>query len=741
MTRKTLSILIAGLFAAAPVAAQNLGTQWVTQGSVSLGGIFSDIDGQDESRAYQYRDLDDGVLSAIELRARNFGAGQWVDLFTENIGRDDFYFNVRGGQYDSYKFRLYSDWLSQNRGFDLRTPFTGHGTNEFRARFPLPNPAFWETVDIRYNRKDTGGYFEWQRNSPWYARVDANVVTMDGTKLGAASNGTSPGNGFVDLALPVDYKTTNASFEGGYSTTQYQFSIAYQLSEFDNANETVTWNNPFWANGLDTTHMAPDNDYQRLFLQGSVRQLPFNSTLAARATWDKLESSVNLATQALNGTGASAFGATNPNVGTFDGNVENTTFSLSLSSAPMKGVDARAWYNYAKRDDSSTQIEYSPVSGLACGTTATGAPGPCDNEHYDYTKWNLGFDAFWKFMPGQRIGGGIEYQNIEQERPDYDEVENTKFFVEYKNTMIDGLTARIKYTFLDRDSNFLLSHHGANTNDVLYMERFIGRYDGQGVERQELKLAADWAPTPLMDIGLEFNWRENKWKRSGEEIVFAANAPGPYDEFLGRTNDKRWQVSGNLSYGDPSKIRGTLFADYEKIKYDSYHRNVNAGSCPTTSGGVTATNCFDPGVPPNSIAYNWAAQNEDENWLFGIGVDWPAMANLLVKASYLYVKTDGSADIQSQNNFGNPLPIYYYDDTKTHSFNIKGIYTYDKNWQFTLGYAYEKYEYSDDQFNGFQYTIPFPGVTNNTSQAYFNGWNAFTNYKANIVYLLGTYRF
>ena len=112
-----------------------------------------------------------------------------------------------------------------------------------------------------------------------------------------------------------------------------------------------------------------------------------------------------------------------------------------------------------------------------------------------------------------------------------------------------------------------------------------------------------------------------------------------------------------------------------------------------------------------------------------------------MKASYLYVKTDGKADISAQNNFGNPLPISAYDDTKTQSFNLKAIWDVNKSWQVTGGYAYEKYEYSDDQYNGYQYTIPFPGVTTNVSQSYLNGFNAFTNYKSNIFYALATYRF
>jgi outer membrane receptor protein involved in Fe transport len=117
------------------------------------------------------------------------------------------------------------------------------------------------------------------------------------------------------------------------------------------------------------------------------------------------------------------------------------------------------------------------------------------------------------------------------------------------------------------------------------------------------------------------------------------------------------------------------------------------------------------------------------------------MERLMVKASVLYYHTDGSADISSQNNFGNPLPIHAYDDSKRTSVNLKGIWSYDKNWDFTLGYSYERWRYNDAGYDGYQNTIPFPGVTTNTAQSYLNGYLAFTNYTANIVYLLASYHF
>ena len=70
MQRNLLSVLIAGLFAAAPAGAQDLGKLWATQGSITLGPIITDIDSRDASKAEQYRDLSDGALSAILLRGR-----------------------------------------------------------------------------------------------------------------------------------------------------------------------------------------------------------------------------------------------------------------------------------------------------------------------------------------------------------------------------------------------------------------------------------------------------------------------------------------------------------------------------------------------------------------------------------------------------------------------------------------------------------------------------------------------
>lgn len=162
MNKKLISILIANLFIAAPVFAQDT---FKLEGSVSLGGVsVDDGDAVDAAKLNQFRDLSDGGLLGFDLRGR--GARYWLDLFGENLGRDDYYVNLRGGMYDVFKYRLYSDQLKHNFLFGGLTPYANAGGTNVTATLPNTNTATWNSVDIAYKRRDTGAMFEFQGASP-----------------------------------------------------------------------------------------------------------------------------------------------------------------------------------------------------------------------------------------------------------------------------------------------------------------------------------------------------------------------------------------------------------------------------------------------------------------------------------------------------------------------------------------------------------------------------------------------
>src|SRR5213075_1216639 len=257
MSKKLLATVIASLFAAGPALAQTNDDPMRVEGSATLGGIYNNQKARDPTKLEEYQDLGNGVLSSVLIRGRN--STNWFDGYGENFGRDDQYMFLRGGIYDVFKAGGYLNDIPHNFLSSGRTPYSGTGTSVLVATFPNINPDTWNTIDLGYKRRDAGGYFEWQKNSPWYFRVDGNEVKFSGTKVGSGASGTSPGNGFVDLPFPTQYKTANFGVEGGYQTNKATVSLRWDYSRFDNANETLNWTNPYFGqNLLDTSYLPPD---------------------------------------------------------------------------------------------------------------------------------------------------------------------------------------------------------------------------------------------------------------------------------------------------------------------------------------------------------------------------------------------------------------------------------------------------------------------------------------------------
>ncbi|HQZ44891.1 MAG TPA: MtrB/PioB family outer membrane beta-barrel protein [Usitatibacteraceae bacterium] len=699
MNKKLISILIANLFVAAPVFAQS---NFGLSGSVSVGGIHADDkDATDASKLNEFRDLSNGGTLGFDLMGR--GTRYWLDLFGENLGRDDHYVSLRGGMYDVFKYRLYSDQLKHNFLFGGRTPYANAGSTNVTATLPSTNPATWNSVDIGYKRRDDGGFFEFQGASPWYFRVDGNQVTQSGTKLGAASGGMSPGNGQADLLFPTEYTTRNATVEGGYSSKTMHFALSWMTSKFETDDDVVDWTNGYFK-GTDRTYLAGDNKYSRLAGNATIRKLPLNSTLALRFTNDELTSDQTLGTTVLGAAGASL--TTLPNVPTFNGKVEHKTYTLALASAPMRNLDTRLYVNRWKRDDKSTHLVFT-------GTASSGTP--YTNEPLSIDKDNWGFDAFYRLNRQNRVGVGYDYLDLERERHDFDKTKDKKWFVEWKTSMVDNVSARVKYTDLKRTANFLHANDGVDSGDVLYWNRFLRAYDATDADQKSWKATVDFTPAEFLDVSIEGTTRENKYK----------------DVVLGRLKDTRSELYASVSYGNPETARWTVFGDVENVKYDSRHRVVGSG---------TAPGAYDPATAPTSSNYNWEGTAKDKNWAFGVALDLPATEKLMVKASVVYYKSDGSLDFVAAPTIAAasyPQPVSNYDDAKRTSFNLKGIYKWSKAITLTAGYAYEKYDFKDVQIDGFQYVIP----GNGGADSYFMGYLANPQYKASILYGMLTWNF
>jgi len=751
MSKKLLSTLIASLFAAAPALAQSDDPIRV-EGTATLGGIYNNQNVQDATKLQEYQDLSNGVMSNVGIRGRN--STTWFTGYGENFGRTDQYMFLRGGMYDIFKAGAYLNDMPHNFLMGSgRTPYNGSGGNTLLATFPNINSNTWNAVTLGYERRDAGGYFEWQKNSPWYFRADGNEVTFNGTKVGAAALGTSPGNGFADLAIPTQYKTMNWGVEGGYQTGKATLALRWDYSKFDNSISTLDWTNPFFGptsttfgNKLDRTYLPPDNTFNKFTATGNYRDLPWRSVISARYTWAETKSNADLGLLALNTGGV--YNPTLPDENTYNGKNTNQSLALSWTAVPATNVDSRVYYYWTKLANGSDVVQYGnfPTLGLAAGlgcgyasNTSASATGNCESENYNYTKNNVGFDVWWRFARGQRLGFGYDYTNLDQTRVDYDKSHTNKLWVEYKNNMLDVVSGRLKYQWLKRDSTLNYSNAGLTANDPQYLLPYTSAFDLQSSTTNQVKLYLDYNPMPL----LGFSFEGNVAKQDYDNVTYGRVTADKQGYFL----------SGN--WGDANKLMLSAFGSWEQTKYPSDHRYIGtvAGGPTPPPGFCTAANpnCYSPVAAPNSGSYNWNSATKDQTYLIGVGMDWPVTQGLMLKASYLYVQNDGTATFSSQDasgamvggpaGFGNPLNIGNFDNSKQQYFNLKAIYALNKSWSFTAGYAYEKYSHNDIGTDGYQYGLPFPAVASNTSLSYLNGYDAFNNGNQNIFYLQATYKF
>ena len=130
--------------------------------------------------------------------------------------------------------------------------------------------------------------------------------------------------------------------------------------------------------------------------KGAVRQLPLNSALAFNLGWSRLENTVDLLQTSTSATAGSAtalptYGTTTLGLNTpkFEGDIKYQTASVALTSQPVKALDTKIYFNYLKKANDSTKIEY------------TNGASTIDNELFDYKKNNFGARCGLQDRPGQ----------------------------------------------------------------------------------------------------------------------------------------------------------------------------------------------------------------------------------------------------------------------------------------------------------------------------------------------------
>ncbi len=647
-------------------------------GSIEVGGRIGD--GEDEgAKAQEYQDLSDGVIGNVNL---NYDTDDYFLGFEgTNIGMDDQYYQLKGRSYGKFKYSLFYDELPHNLSFDAYSFYSGVGSGFLYIDDANPkNQDTWKKFDYDIKRKNYGGNFGLTLASPYFFNVEVDRVEQGGLKpLGSGSF-----SGMVEMPEPVDYVTNNLNVIGGYRSDDLSIKVSGLYSTFDNSNNYLAWQNPFLGI-TEYNSLAPDNDYARLGLDLTWRKLPWNSTLVLTGSYTSLTGSFS----------QDQVGAEMPaglNETTFDGDVSTTNFSATYASHPADMLDTRVFYKYDDRNNDSTVIEYNGEGN--------------DEFLIDYSKQMLGFDAKYRFSSETSLDGGYTFANIDRtNRDDGTNSKDNRIFFKLKNTSIENVTAKLEYTYLNRDTDEDFDLTGLTPYDADYIRPFVSRYDVASKSMNAIKLALEYYPLERLGLGVSYRYVDNDYD----------------DVTLGRTSDKGHELYGDVTWQASKLLTLSGFVGYEKYQADSNHYNF--------SPGQIADPTIDDG---NSSSYRWTQGINQDFWSVGLTALMPLIKDrLMLSLSWNYQNSDGNSDFTTEGP--NELqPINKYEDYYINTIEAKAQYAMTETMDLTVGYIYEKSIYEDQQYLDYEYIL---GGT------YLSGAYSDYNYEANIGYVTVKYKF
>ena len=687
-----LPFLLLGLFSLSPAFAQEQEDKF--SGEISAQGTLTHVNGS-KAKFNEYGDIQNGLYGDVKVKYDD--DKYYADFYSRNMFYDTQNYDLEGGKWGAFKFNINYNEIPHNFTYDAKTFYSGAGTNNLTyipnppsAYLPNTDTGTWNTFDYSTKRKNYGAGFKLDILKPFFLDFSAAVDERAGIyPIGAA--GTSPGGISLELPAPIDYKTNSINFLAGYVRNPLFISLGYFYSNFTDSNTSFNFRNPATNNTAsvtDTYSMPPDNHYYKVNLKGALK-LPLNSKFNIDlATADAKSDAVLHNSYVSDPGGLTSIALSTP---FFNGEVITNNIATSFTSKPLSFLDAKLFLKYDDRENKSDVIT------ITDSTTFT-------NDLFNYRRVKYGTELGFQLPAKFYFLGSYNHSTISREREDIPDNRDDLFSAELRWKGFDLLTARVGYERLDRRAEFQMT-------DPTNIETFIRRFDAAGKSRNTYKANLDFFPTDNFIISLGYKHRETNYS----------------DTILGLTGDRGDEFLVDVDYLINKQIRLFGSFDYEYIRQDQFQRQ--------------ATGAVDPSLPPTPTNFNWMASQKSENYNYTAGAEIfivPEKITLLLQYSYL--QADGSVDYTYLLG-ANPLPasrtqdnidLSNWDGYKLSYLCIKLSYNVTKAISVAAGYVYEKYDYNDAQYDGYQY-VP--------TGTYLTGAYNNPSYESNVGFVTLSYRF
>lgn len=645
------------------------------EGEITVGADLVDLN-QDSFKYGEYNGVKSDGAHLIGNADISYDKDSlFLNLRAKDLGFEDRTLYLEVGRYGKYELFLDYSELPHLISDNSKTPFDGvnSGNLTLPAGFVKSSSTSTMTnlssslkdVDLKLQRKAGTAGFSIALARNLDLKVSYKKEDKEGTK---SIGGTTGFSGAVVLPEPVDYRTTEVRASITYDTENAQAEFMYYLSNFDNRNDSLTWENPFGTSPASPRiSLPPDNNYQKISFSGGVN-LPYATRISLAADYGEMKQDEKLLPYSTSAT------FTLPRESA-DADIKTVHTTINVASRPISnlGLDLRYRYYKTKNETPSNLFQYVRYDGVTQVTTADS--GALYNLPYDYVQNQLKLDASYYLSHGTTIKAGYGHDIIGR---DYREVAKTiedTYALKLASRPGQFALASIDYSYAVRGIDG--SYDQSRVYDFLHTSNYIStlpvneRYDNHPdlrmfdvAERDRTKLGAKL--TLIGGQNTNFGFAYGSTKDDYNKSLLGLN------ESNGNT------YSMNFSFSPTESTTFSSFLTREKLDYSQTGRQY-------VNGGVSAS---DP-------SYIWHADHKNLTDTAGAGMTFRLLKErLALSTDYSYSESTDSIRFAQGTSIPVPLDMPKLN-TYIHRLNVAGKYKINNNLSAGLEYEFERYSSKD----------------------------------------------
>jgi len=627
-------------------------------GSVEIGvGVVSD----ESAKFGDYTGLqEDGAHLVLGGSMYYRGqSGYYADLNASDLGLSSRSLALQSGHEGRYSLRIGYDEVPRYFADDAMTPFIGSGGSvltlpggfpaDLTSGMPLSTTLQPVEVGFKKTRLDLAGALITFQNWTYRARFTRDV--RDGTRPLTSSFFSNA----EQLVAPVDQVTDQFELSASYATSRLQASLAYQLSRFDNAPESLTWSNPFSPAAAGATRgqlaLAPDNQMHQI--TGSVGYA-ITPTIRASAdfAYGRLTQDESYLASTLNPVLAPSV----PGLPTasLDGKVDTFNGNVKLTATPLDDLRVSATYARNVRENKTASLSYPLVATDMFYNGQARANTP-----FDLTQDRFKLAADYRGIDAVKLSAGGDYDYRSR---NYQEVVKTREATIWGRAgwqASDDISLSVKLAHANRSNSTygVSTWFGAPENPLLRKYHLAARQRDSGSVRADITLAEG------ISLGLDAEVSIDDYTHSEVGLTY------------GRSSGVGADLSAAIS--DATQVQAYVRSDWMKSR--------QAGS--------------------EQVAQpDWWARNDDDTDVLGVAIRHVVIEDKFDLGADLAF-TRSRSDVELETAAGNSL--FPSAKTSRDSFKIFGTYRLRDNLSLTASYWHERYRSQDWRLDGvYPATVP-----------------------------------